>query len=77
MKLHKEVIDGFRPIKLEIVIEDRQELEDLLARVNAPAIRINEGTDGWKANGESTQDLYDLLYAEWVGRGYHAFGVSE
>ena len=70
MKLKKEILDGFRPIKLEIVIEDRQELEDLLARVNAPAIRINEGTDGWQANGDSAQDLFDLLSNEWANRNY-------
>ena len=71
MKLHKEVIEGFKPIKLEIIIENKQELEDLLARVNAPSIRINEGNDNFKADGESTQELYDLLYQEWFQRGYY------
>jgi hypothetical protein len=74
MKITKQESDYFQPITLEITIESREELEDLLARVNASPVRINEGHDGFQADGLSTKDLYDLLYHEWSQRGYHAFG---
>ena len=70
MKITRYTNNDFQPITLEITIQTRQEMEDLLARLNAPPIRVNEGADGWQADGESSQDLYDLLYQEWYLRGY-------
>jgi len=72
MKITRYTSDYFEPITLEITIQTKQELEDLLARVNARSILINTNqADGYKADGESTQELYDVLYDEWVKRGYH------
>jgi hypothetical protein len=72
MKVNAQILDGFQPIKLEIILETKREMEDLLARVNISANGLNSlnENDNWVADSESAQALFDLLHDEWARRGY-------
>ena len=64
-----ERLDDDRPFKsfsLNIVIESKQEFEDLLSRLNPPPPYINSytGNNPWKAN-YSGMPLFELLDAIW------------
>ena len=72
MKVNKEIFNGFQPIKIEIAIETKQEMEDLLARLNVNSHRLNElsKNNTWQADSNSSQELFDLLSDEWANRNY-------
>jgi len=61
-----EYDQSFKPFSLEIVIESKQEFEDLLSRLNLPPPHINSysGNNPWKAN-YSGMPLFELLDAIW------------
>ena len=58
---------SFKPFSLEVVIESKQEFEDLLSRLNLPPTYINSysGNNPWKANYFSGMPLFELLSAIW------------
>ena len=62
----------FKPFSLNIVIESKQEFEDLLSRLNLPPRYVNaySSENPWKANRRDGTPLFDLLDAIWEARGY-------
>ena len=57
----KEQSEGFKPIKMQIVFESQEEINDLYNRVNADSCTISQGGAVLENGDKSSWEIYEQL----------------